>query len=222
MAGYAVVINHRDSHNDARKVTMELCAGKPSLVVRADVADHAAVTKMADEVLATFGRIDVLVNNAGVTMPAEWQTLDPRSWDRCLAVNLTGTFNCIQRFAPHLARTKRGRIVNIGSTYSQIGAGVIAAYAAAKAGITSLTRTFARELAPEITVNAVAPGNIDTDMTRLAGPEFVKSVIDQTPLRRLGDPAEVAAAVRFIVSDEASFITGQTFVLDGGHALGGV
>jgi 3-oxoacyl-[acyl-carrier protein] reductase len=215
-AGYTVVINHRDSADDARAVAKEVGGG---LVVRADVADAAAVRAMAGEVAESFGRLDVLVNNAGTTMPGDWQTLDPESWHRCVDVNLTGVFNCIQTFGPILAESGGGRIVNIGSTYADMAVGVIAAYAAAKAGVASLTRTFARELAPEVTVNMIAPGNIDTDMTRSVGPEFVDSVIEQTPLRRLGDPGEIAGLVRFLASEAAAFITGQSLVADGGHSL---
>jgi 3-oxoacyl-[acyl-carrier protein] reductase len=119
-------------------------------------------------------------------MPGDWRTLEPSLWRRCLEVNLTGVFTCVQVFGPILARTGRGRIVNIGSTYAGMGVGVIAAYAAAKAGVASLTALFAKDLAPEVTVNLVAPGNIDTAMTRSAGPEFVDSVIAGTPLGRLG------------------------------------
>ncbi|MEV0591396.1 SDR family NAD(P)-dependent oxidoreductase [Nonomuraea cavernae] len=216
VAGYTVVINHRDSERDAKALADRI---GESLVVRADVADPDAVRAMAEQVLGAYGRLDVLVNNAGATMPGDWRTLDPSAWRRCLEVNLTGVFRCIQVFGPILAGTGRGRIVNIGSTYAGMGVGAIAAYAAAKAGVASLTALFAKELAPEVTVNLVAPGNIDTAMTRSVGPEFVESVIAGTPLRRLGEPAEIAALVRFLVSGEASFITGQTVVSDGGHAL---
>ena len=214
--GYSVVVNHRDSQAEAEKLAGQI---NRSLVVQADVADRAAVGAMLDAVITTFGRLDVLVNNAGATMPSDWRTIDPQVWRRCLDVNLTGVFNCLQAFSPVLAETGRGRIVNIGSTYSGMGVGVIAAYSAAKAGVASLTTSFAKELAPDVTVNLVAPGNIDTEMTRSAGTEFVDSVIARTPLERLGDPAEIAAAIRFLVSKDASFITGQTVVLDGGHSL---
>ena len=216
-AGYTVVVNHRDSADEAEALAKRIRRG---VAVRADVADPAAVRAMAARVVDTYGRLDVLVNNAGATMPGDWRTLAPETWRRCIDVNLTGVFNCIQVFGPILARTGRGRVVNIGSTYAGMGVGVIAAYAAAKAGVASLTTSFARELAPEVAVNLVAPGNIDTDMTRSVGDEFVKSVIERTPLRRLGDPAEIAALVRFLVSADAAFITGQTIVSDGGHVLG--
>lgn len=215
-SGYTVVVNHRDSQTEAEELAEQV---NRSLVVQADVAEWAAVDSMLDAIITTFGRLDVLVNNAGATMPSDWRAIDPQVWRRCLDVNLTGVFNCIRAFGPVLAETGRGRIVNIGSTYSGMGVGVIAAYSAAKAGVASLTTSFAKELAPDVTVNLVAPGNIDTEMTRSVGAEFVDSVIARTPLKRLGYPAEIAAAVRFLVSEDASFITGQTIVLDGGHSL---
>ncbi|WP_285499512.1 3-oxoacyl-ACP reductase FabG [Actinokineospora sp. NBRC 105648] len=216
-AGYTVVINHRDSAEDARRVAE--AGGPTATVIAADVADHAAVRRLTEEVTDRHGRLDVLVNNAGVTLPDDWRTLDPARWQRCLDVNVTGVFHCVQALAPLLEATGRGRIVNIGSTYAGMGVGAIAAYAAAKAGIAALTTAFAKELAPVVTVNLVAPGNIDTDMTRSVGEEFVAATVAQTPLRRLGTPEEIARLVRFVVSEDAAFITGQTLVCDGGHSL---
>lgn len=218
-AGYAVVINHRASTTAAKEVAEQVARHATSLVVCADVADRAAVQEMADKVLDTFGRLDVLVNNAGVTMPGDWRTLDPQDWRRCIDVNLTGVFNCIQTFGQILASRGRGRIVNIGSTYASMGVGAIAAYAAAKAGVAALTTLFAKELAPNVSVNLVAPGNIDTEMTSAAGVEFVQAAIARTPLGRLGRTADIAGLVGFLVSDAASFITGHTIVSDGGHSL---
>lgn len=215
--GHTVVVNHRDSADQAEAVAARIGGGAVALA--ADVADHAAVHGMADAVTERFGRLDVLVNNAGATFPADWRTLEPALWRRCLDVNLTGVFTCIQAFAPLLTASGDGRIITIGSTYAGMGAGVIAGYAAAKAGVAALTTTFAKELAPEVTVNLVAPGNIDTEMTRSVGAEFVASTVAATPLRRLGEPSEVAKLVAFLASTAGAFITGQTFTLDGGHAL---
>lgn len=218
-AGYAVVVNHRDSQKDAEAVAAAVERHTRGLVVAADVADGDAVRAMADQVRRTFGRLDVLVNNAGTVLPGDWRTLETETWRRCLEVNLTGVFHCIQAFGDSVTASGHGRVINIGSTYAGIGAGEIAAYSAAKAGVASLTRSFAKELAPHATVNLIAPGNIDTDMTAAAGPEFVQEVVTRTPLRRLGRPEEIAGLTRYLVSEDAAFITGQSFVADGGHSL---
>ncbi|WP_165964521.1 3-oxoacyl-ACP reductase family protein [Actinomadura sp. KC216] len=217
--GFGLVINYARSEADATELAERLAARTTTMAVQADVSDRAAVQGMADSVRDRFGRLDVLVNNAGVTMAGDWRSLDPAEWRRTLDVNLTGSFNCIQAFTPLLRKAGVGRIVNIGSTYADIGGAPIAAYSAAKSGIDSLTKVFAKELAPDILVNCVAPGNIDTEMTRSAGEDFVQTIIEQTPLRRLGAAVEVAKSVAFLVSDAAGFITGQTLVIDGGHSL---
>jgi NAD(P)-dependent dehydrogenase (short-subunit alcohol dehydrogenase family) len=218
--GYAVVVNHRESQTSAEEVVKSLPSGIPALVLQADVSEPAAVKAMAATVAKEFGRLDLLVNNAGQTLVGDWRSLSPDTWSKVLQVNLGGTFNCIQEFAPMLVESDRGRVVNIGSVYADIGNGFVAGYAAAKAGVRSLTRVFAKELAPRVLVNAIAPGDIDTEMTRAAGEDFVASTIEKTPLRRLGNPAEIAALVAFLASEDAAFITGQTIVVDGGRTLG--
>ncbi len=219
-SGYSVVVNYLESRTAAEDVIKRLPAGVRGLATQADVADRDAVAAMAETVRQEFGRLDLLVNNAGQTLPADWRTVDAVGWDRTLQINLTGMFNCIQAFAPLISQSGKGRIVNISSIYSDIGNGFVAAYAAAKSGVRSLTRTFAKELAPNVLVNAIAPGDIDTEMTRSAGPEFVAATVEKTPLHRLGAPAEIAAVVAFLASPDSAFITGQTIVVDGGRSLG--
>lgn len=218
--GYSVVVNYLSSRAAAEEVVNQLPSGVRGLAYQADVSRPDEVAAMAVAVKAEFGRLDVLVNNAGQTLVGDWRTLDGNAWNVALQINLGGTFNCIQAFAPMLLESDRGRVVNIGSIYSDIGNGFVAGYAAAKSGVRSLTKVFARELAPKVLVNAIAPGDIDTEMTRAAGEEFIAAVIEQTPLGRLGEPAEIAALVAFLASPEAGYITGQTIVVDGGRTLG--
>ncbi|MFR0352186.1 SDR family NAD(P)-dependent oxidoreductase [Streptomyces sediminimaris] len=219
-AGYSVVINYLNSGEAATDLIKYLPANVRALPVQADVSDHGSVVAMREKVAREFGRLDLLVNNAGQTLAGDWCTLEPTAWERVLQVNLTGVFNCIQIFAPLLSDSDQGRIVNISSVYAGIGTGFVAGYAAAKAAVPSLTRVFAKELAPRVLVNAVAPGDIDTEMTMAAGPEFISSTVEKTPIGRLGKPAEIAAVVAFLASRDAAFITGQTIVVDGGRTLG--
>jgi 3-oxoacyl-[acyl-carrier protein] reductase len=216
--GYHIVINYRNSQQEAEGLLSELQGETRSIVVQADISVPAGADKLKDVVWREFGRLDVLVNNAGATFAAPWQDVTPEIWRSTLDTNLSGAFSCIRAFAPMLVEAK-GSIVTIGSTYGDIGVAQIAAYSAAKAGVVALTRAFAKELAPDVRVNAVAPGNIDTEMTRAAGDELVRQVIEQTPLDRLGRSDEIADAVSFMISERASFITGHVLVVDGGHGL---
>lgn len=218
---YSVIINY-ESNRDAAEHTLREVerAGARGITVRADVSKRDQAEQLIAEATKTFGRLDALVNNAGVIVrPGHWEQITDEAWDRTLDVNLKGTFNCIRAAAPTMRKHKRGRIVNITSTYGMMGAAPVVAYTAAKAGVIDLTHSFAKELAPHVTVNAVAPGNIDTEMTASAGREFVDWTIGQTPLKRLGTVEEVASAVEFLLSDRAAFITGQVLVVDGGHML---
>lgn len=219
--GVAVVVNYLQSEMEAQQVVQDVKAlGSEAIAVQADVASPLEVEDLLQQSLNKFGRVHLLVNNAGVILrPSGWKNLTEQDWQRMVDINLKGVFNCIRTFASHMLQEKEGKIVNIASAYGIIGSAPVIAYSAAKGGVISITKSFAKELAPYITVNAVAPGTIDTSMTRSSGQDFVNSVIAATPLKRLGKPEEVANAVTFLLSSKADFITGHVLVIDGGYML---
>jgi len=185
-----------------------------------DVANHAAVAALAAQILGDFSRVDILVNNAGVTRDNLSLRLSEEDWDVVLDTNLKGTFNCIQAFERSMIKQRSGRIVNIGSVAGLVGNAGQANYAASKAGLLGLSKTIARELASRgITCNVVAPGFISTDMTEVLPEKIKDAVTTQIPLGRFGKPEDIAAAVAFLASAEASYITGQCLTVDGGMVM---
>jgi 3-oxoacyl-[acyl-carrier protein] reductase len=215
--GAKVAVTYNKSEDAAQKVVTQLLeSGVEAFAYQVDVAEKNSVRRMVENVMEEFGRIDVLVNNAGtIHRPGDWDKMDDSQVDRTLAVNLKGPLHCIQTVAPLMLKQRFGRIINITSTYAILGAAGIAAYAAAKAGVISLTKSFAREFAPYITVNAVAPGNVDTQMTREAGNEVNNWAIRTTPLQRLARPEEIAEAISYLAC--ADFVTAHVLVIDGGQ-----
>ena len=185
-----------------------------------DVSDRAAVGTVAEKILADFGRVDILVNNAGVTRDGLAMRMSEEDWDLVMDTNLKGAFNFIQSVMRPMIKQRTGRIVNISSVAGLMGNAGQANYAASKAGLLGLTKSLARELAGRnITVNAVAPGFVKTDMTDIL-PDAVKTgVLGQIPLGRFGDPEDIAAAVAYLASPEARFVTGQTLTVDGGMVM---
>ena len=218
--GCDVCVNYIQHEAEARSAAETLTAiGRRCLVVQADVADPAACEAMVRETEAALGPVDILVNNAGISYAGLFQDMTDDDWDRCLAVNLTGARNMARAVLPHMLHEKAGAIVNISSIWGLRGASCEVGYACSKAGIVALTRSLALELAPShIRVNAVAPGCIDTDMVRVLDRDTVDSLIEETPLGRLGRPEDIAQAVVFLASEKASFITGQVLAVDGGFA----
>lgn len=193
-------------------------AGRQAVVIQGDVSDSGQVNSAVKQVLETLGRIDILVNNAGITRDNLMLRMKEEDWDRVVDTNLKGAFLCTKAVTrPMLKQRSGGRIINISSVVGISGNPGQANYVAAKAGVLGLTKSAAKELASrKITVNAVAPGFIETDMTAKLGEEVRGELMNQIPLARLGKPEDVAEAVRFLASDAAGYITGQTLHVDGG------
>jgi len=185
-----------------------------------DVADQAAVQKAAVQIFEEFGRVDILVNNAGVTRDGLSMRMSMDDWDTVLNTNLKGAFNFTQAVMRPMIKQRSGRIINISSIAGLTGNAGQANYAASKAGLIGLTKTLARELASRgITVNAVAPGLIETDMTIVLSDEIRQSILQKVPLGKLGEPDDIAAAVAYLASAEAKYITGQVLTVDGGMVM---
>ncbi len=199
--------------------TVELinAAGGVAAGFPCDVTNSQRVTEVVGEVVGKWGRLDILVNNAGVTRDNVVLRMKDEEWDLVLGINLRGTFLFTRAAAKPMIKGKRGRIINIASVSGMMGNPGQANYSASKAGVIGLTRTVSRELSKRnITVNAVAPGFIATDMAAKLGEEVIEQIKAETPLGRLGSPQDVADAVLFLASDAASFITGHVLVVDGG------
>ena len=195
-------------------------AGGRAFPVALDVADRASVDAALKTILDAQGRIDCLVNNAGITRDNLMLRMKAEEWDQVLATNLTGTFLCTQAVLKPMIRQRSGRIVNVTSVVGLTGNAGQANYAASKAGIVGFTKSVAREVASRaITVNAIAPGFIETDMTGAMTDKAKEAITTSIPLGRVGQPADVAAAVAFLASDEAAYITGQVLGVDGGFHM---
>ncbi|HVB34185.1 MAG TPA: 3-oxoacyl-[acyl-carrier-protein] reductase [Patescibacteria group bacterium] len=216
-AGAQVVLAARNVEKLAAVAATIEAAGGAALTFPMDVSEPAQVKSAFAQTLARFGRLDVLVNNAGITRDALAMRMKQEDWDAVLRTDLTGVHICIQQAIPPMLRQRRGRIINIASVVAQMGNPGQVNYAAAKAGVIGLTRALALELASRnITVNAVAPGFITTDMTGGLTEKTVEQLAARIPLGRLGSPADVSAAVVFLASEEAGYITGQVLSVNGG------
>jgi 3-oxoacyl-(acyl-carrier-protein) reductase len=187
-----------------------------------DVGDAGEVAKLAEEVMHSMGSVDILVNNAGITRDRSFKKMTQEMWDAVIAVDLTGVFSVTKLFIDGMADSGWGRVINISSIVGEVGNFGQANYAAAKAGLIGFTKTLAREYARKgVTVNAIAPGFIRTRMLQEMPEKALESVINMTPVGRLGEPAEVAAGVAFLASPAASYITGHVLDINGGMSMGG-
>ena len=219
--GADVAVNYAGSTQAAETVAEEIRAmGRKALVVQADVSDAAAVQQMIADVTKEFGRIDILVNNAGITRDGLLMRMKDEDWDAVLKTNLTGVYYCTKAVVKAMMKQRYGRIINMSSVVGVTGNAGQANYAAAKAGVIGFTKATAKELASRsITVNAVAPGFIESDMTAGLPDKAKTDMAASSPLGKIGQPADVAQAVVFLASDWAGYITGQTLHVDGGMVM---
>ncbi len=220
-AGAAVVVNYKGNQAAADAVVAEIAgAGGQAVALQADVSQQAEVEQLFKAVLERFGKIDILVNNAGITRDGLLLRMKEDDFDAVLATNLRGVFLCTKAVLRPMTKARGGRIINISSVVGLMGNAGQANYAAAKAGIIGFTKSTAREMASRsITVNAVTPGYIETELTGVLSDQIKGAILENIPLGRLGSPQDVANLVCFLASDAAAYITGQTLTVDGGMVM---
>ena len=216
--GYDIVINHYKTAEAADKLAAELQAMDTKyMICEANVADHEESKMLMDKTVEAFGRIDVLVNNAGITRDNILARMKEEEFDAVIAVNLKSVFNCEKHAVAVMMKQRYGRIVNMASIAGIMGSAGQANYVASKAGIIGMTKSLAREMASRnINANAIAPGFIDTDMTRAIPEKVRQDMLDSIPAKRAGTPEDIAAVVAFLVSPDADYITGQVINVSGG------
>ena len=219
--GYDVAIHYHRGEAQAKALAQELtAAGHNAITVQADVRSGGEVAHMVDNVLDKFCQLDILICNAGVAWQGLLGDMTAEHWREIFAVNVDGVFHCCQASIPHFVHRKSGKIITVSSMWGQIGASCEVAYSAAKAAVIGLTRGLAKELGPSgITVNCVAPGVIYTEMNGHLSPETLEILRNETPLERIGTPADVAGSLLFLASPAADFLTGQVISPNGGLVI---
>ncbi len=218
--GASVAVNYRHHADEAEEVAATIRGrGGDAFALQADVGEEADVARMVGAVLARFGRIDVLVSNAGILTQSRLAAMPTAVWDETMRTNLRGAFLCARAVLPGMLERGAGRIIFIASQLGQKGAPELVHYSAAKSGILGMTRALAREVAPQVTVNAIAPGPIETDMVAGITDEWKQMKMAELPLGRFGTVAEVAPTAVFLASDDAAYYTGQTLGPNGGDVM---
>ena len=216
-----MIVNYNGSAARAEETVKEITeSGGQAEAVQCNVSDYAAVEEMMKYVIGKYKRLDVLVNNAGITKDNLLMKMGEEDFDAVIGINLKGAFNCTKHVSRQMLKQKGGRIINISSVSGVMGNAGQANYCASKAGVIGLTKSVARELGSRgITVNAIAPGFIDTEMTEVLSEDVKKAMGEQIPLKRFGRTEDVAEAAVFLASDRAAYITGQVINVDGGMAM---
>lgn len=219
--GYDVAVNYNKSKDNAETLVREISSlGVRAIAVQADVSDSAQVSRMFETVRDELGTVDVLVNNAGISMYGLLTDLSDSDWDRMIASDLSSVFYCCRCALSDMLSSHSGVIINIASMWGEVGASCEAAYSAAKAGVIGLTKALAKEVGPSgIRVNAVSPGVVMTDMMSDFSDDDIRALRDETPLNSIGEPLDIADAVVFLASDKARFITGQVLSVNGGMVI---
>lgn len=216
--GAEVIVNYSGNDEAAQKTVDEITAtGGQAQKYKCSVNDSESVKVMIDEIIKEFGRIDILVNNAGITKDGLMLRMTDEDFDRVIDVNLKGTFNCTKYVSKYMLKQKSGKIINISSVVGLSGNAGQVNYSASKAGIIGITKSAAKELSSRgITVNAVAPGYVDTDMTKVLSDNIRSEILKNIPLQRMGNVEDISNCVAFLASEDASYITGQVISVDGG------
>ena len=219
--GYDVVINYVSDRTDVEGIKKEFEEKKVKcLLIKADVSNSEDVEKMIEEAIKEFGKIDVLVNNAGITRDTLLMRMSEEDFDKVIEINLKGTYLVTKQVTKYMMKKRQGSIINLASVVGVVGNAGQANYAASKAGIIGFTKSIAKELASRnIRVNAVAPGFIETDMTNILKDEVKENIGNQIPLKRMGTAREVAEVIYFLGTEKSSYITGQVINIDGGMVM---